>query len=229
MNTTGKLSDFKHPAIAAKAKELTEGEVKRLEKIEAIFHFMRDGIKFGLPSTWDEMKASEVLECGFGYCNTKATLFVALCKAADMPARIHCSIIDAEIMRGVFPGFAFLFLPKTGLHSWIDVEIDGEWKQCDTYINDKALYEGSLKLLRKSGKAFGYSIAFQDGKSSCEFNFGEEGFVHMGAVIEDHGTWDDLSEYIASAKYVRMNQLLLMMYPMMAAITNRRIARIREQ
>jgi len=48
----------------------------------------------------------------------------------------------------------------------------------------------------------------------------------MGAVIVDHGTWDDLSEYIASDKYVRMNQLQLMMYPIMAAISNQKIARL---
>ena len=229
MHAVGMLSDFHHPAVAAKAKELTEGKAKRLQKTEAIFHFVRDGIPFGFPSTWDELKASEVLECGFSYCNTKASLFLALCKAADVPARIHCGLIDLEIMRGIFPGFAFPFLPKAGSHSWIDVEMDGEWKPIDSYINDKAFYERALARLRKSGRPFGYSISFQDGKSSCEFNFGEKGFVHMGAVIEDHGTWDDLSQYIASDKYVRMNRMQLMLYPMMAAISNQTIARIREQ
>jgi len=190
---------------------------------------MRDGIKFGFPSTWDELKASEVLELGFSYCNTKASLFLALCKASNIPAQIHCALIDIEIMRGIFPGFAFPFLPKAGPHSWIDVEIDGEWKSIDSHINDKAFYEGSLNRLKRSGRPFGYSVSFKDGKSSCEFNFGEKGFVHMGAVIEDHGTWDDLSEYIASEKYVRMNRMQLMSYPMMAAISNRTIDRIRKE
>ena len=51
----------------------------------------------------------------------------------------------------------------------------------------------------------------------------------MGAVIEDHGTWDDLSEYIASEKYVRMNRIQSMSYPMVAAISNRTIERIRKE
>jgi hypothetical protein len=100
-------------------------------------------------------------------------------------------------MRGIFPWFAFPFLPKAASLSWIDVDIDGEWKQIDSYINDKALYEKALEHLLMSKKTYGYSVAFRDGKSSCEFNFGEKGFVHMGAVVVDHGTWDDLSEYIA--------------------------------
>ena len=111
----------------------------------------------------------------------------------------------------------------------MDVEIDDEWKQIDSYINDKDLYEKALELLLNSKKTYVYSVAFKDGKSSCEFNFGEKGIVHMGAVVADHGSWDDLSEYIASDKYVGMNQVQLMMYPMMAAISNRNISRIREQ
>jgi hypothetical protein len=228
MNAAMTLSDFNHASITEKSKELTEGKATRLEKLEAIFYFMRDRIKFGFPSTWDELKASEVLELGFGYCNTKASLFLALCKASNIPAQIHCGLIDIEIMRGVFPGFAFPFLPKAGPHSWIDVEIDDEWKSIDSYINDKAFYERASKRLKRSGMPFGYSVSFKDEKSSCEFNFGEKGFVHMGAVIEDHGTWDDLSEYIASEKYVRMNRVQLLSYPMLAAIINRRIEMIRK-
>ncbi len=228
MNTTVILSDYTHSSIIRKSKELTEGKATRLEKLKAIFYFMRDSIKFGFPSTWDELKASEVLELGFSYCNTKANLFLALCKASNIPAKIHCALIDIDIMRGVFPGFAFPFLPKAGAHSWIDVEIEGEWKSIDSYINDKAFYEGALKRLKSSGRPFGYSVSFKDGKSSCEFNFGEKGFVHMGAVIEDHGTWDDLSEYIASEKYIRMNRMQAMSYPIMATISNRTIESIRK-
>lgn len=228
MSSVNRLSDFDHPDIVAKATELTAGKPTSLAKIESIFAFVRDEIKFGFPSTWDAVKASDVLASGFGYCNTKATLFLALCKAAGIPARIHCSLIDTAIMRGIFPGFAFPFLPKQGPHSWIEVEIDGTWQPVDSYINDSAFYENSLAHLHESGRPFGHSISFIEGKSSCEFNFGEKGFVHMGAVIEDHGTWDDLSAYMASDKYVRMNPMQRMAYPMMATISNRTIAKIRE-
>ena len=51
------------------------------------------------------------------------------------------------------------------------------------YINDQAFYERALKRLKASGTAIGYSVSFVDGKSSCEINFGEKGFVHMGAVM----------------------------------------------
>lgn len=223
------LSDYTHPAVVKKAKELTEGKEKPLDKVEAIFYFMRDRIKFGFPSTFDEVKASDVLKCGFGYCTPKATLFLALCKAANLPARIHCGLIDIEIMRGIFPSFTFPFLPKVGSHSWVDIKINGDWEAIDSYINDKVLYEKALECLGKSEREIGYSIAHKNEKSSCDFNFGEKGFAQMGAVIEDHGAWNDLSEYINSDKYIRMNRMLLLSYPIVAAINNRTVAKIRER
>ena len=221
------LSDYEHPTIRAKAKELTQAKPTLVDKMESIFLYVRDGIRFGFPPKWDQVKASETLQYGMGYCNTKATLFLALCKAIDIPARIHTGHIEIKIMKGIFPPFAFPFLPKTGGHSWMEIEVDGEWKPMDSYINDKPFYDGALKRLQESGQITAYSISLAKGVSSCEFNFGDKGFVHMGAVVDDHGTWDDYSEYMSSDKYFRMNRMQRMSYPMIAKMSNRNIERIR--
>ena len=221
------LSNYDHPTIRAKAKELTLAKPTLVDKVESIFLYVRDGIHFGFPPKWDQVKASETLQYGLGYCNTKATLFLALCKAIDIPARIHTGHIEIKIMKGIFPPFAFPFLPKSGGHSWMEIEVDGEWKPIDSYINDKPFYDGALKRLQESGQITAYSISLAKGVSSCEFNFGDKGFVHMGAVVDDHGTWDDYSEYMSSDKYFRMNRMQLMSYPMIAKMSNRNIERIR--
>ena len=109
----------------------------------------------------------------------------------------------------------------------MEIEVDGEWKLIDSYINDKLFYEGALKRLQESGKTTSFSISLAKGVSSCEFNFGEKGFVHMGAVVDDHGTWDDYSEYISSEKYISMDRMQLMSYPILAKMSNRNIERIR--
>lgn len=227
MNTHKMLSDYDHPAIRTKAEELAIDSITLLEKLESFFLFVRDEILFGFPSRWDEVKASDTLQYRMGYCNTKATLFLALCKATGIPARLHTGLIDIEIMRGIFPSFAFPFLPSAGGHTWMEIEIDGEWKPIDSYINDKPFYQGALKRFQDSGKMTAFSISHGKGTSSCEFNFGEKGFVHMGAVIEDHGTWHDYSEYMLSHKYFRMNRMQLLSYPLMARISNRNIKKIR--
>ena len=226
MNTAGKLSDYDHPSIQAVANEISAGKATVLEKVESAFVFVRDQVKFGFPPKWDQVKASETIRYGLGYCNTKATLFRALCKAINVPARIHTGLIDIKIMTGIFPSLAFPFMPSVGGHSWLEIEIEGEWKPVDSYINDKPFYQRALQRLERSGNSTGYSISCAKGGSSCEFNFGEMGFVHMGAVMEDHGVWDDFSEYMSSGKYVGMNRMLLMSYPMIARICNRRIKHI---
>jgi hypothetical protein len=109
----------------------------------------------------------------------------------------------------------------------MEIEIDGEWKPMDSYINDRRFYEGAVKRLQESGRTTAFSLCQAEGTSSCEFNFGEKGFVHMGAVVEDHGTWDDYSEYMSSEKYSSMNRLQLMSYPLIAWVSNRNIDRIR--
>ncbi len=227
MNNGRILSDHYHPAVQTKVEELTTDSMTFLEKLESLFIFVRDEIRFGFPPKWDEVKASDTLQYRKGYCNTKATLFLALCKASGIPARLHTGHIDIEIMRGIFPWFVFPFLPNAGGHTWMEIEIDGGWKSIDSYINDKPFYEGALKKLEASGKTTAFSISHRKGTSSCEFNFGEKGFVQMGAVIEDHGIWNDFSDYMSSNKYLRMNKIQLMLYPFMAWISNRNIEKTR--
>jgi len=227
MITIQRLSDFDNPVIQKKAEELTSGKQSQLEKLQSIFYFVRDEIKFGFPPKWDEMKASEVISCGLGYCNTKATLFHALCQAVQIPSRIHFASIDLQIMYGIFPSIIFPLLPKEGGHSWVEVNSDGKWNSIDSYINDKNFYKKALEKLKASDRNIGYSISFIDGKSSCEFNFGDKGFVHMGAVVEDHDTWEDASDYFASDKYLKLEGFRKKFFLAITKIANRNIERIR--
>ena len=64
MTTGGRLSDFDHPAIQEKAKELTSGKSTVIDKVESIFSYVRDEIQFGFPSKWEQVKASETLQYG---------------------------------------------------------------------------------------------------------------------------------------------------------------------
>ncbi len=228
MHTAIRLADFEDPSVTSLSTKLTGGKDSSLEMVRSIFHFVRDEIQFGFTPKWDKVKASETLLYGLGYCNTKATLFNALCRAAGIQVRIHYGLIDIRIMRGILPQFVFPFMPKLGGHSWCEVLLDGQWKPIDSYINDKLLYDKAVMHLKQSGHPIGYSVSYRDGKSSCEFNFGELGFVHMGAVREDHGVWEDASEYFATDKYPRFNRLQALCYPLLAILSNRNIAHIRQ-
>jgi hypothetical protein len=224
------LSDHHHPDIVAKARQLSIGRFTPMEQLDSLFHFVRDEIEFGFPpqaSQWDRMKASEVLALGKGYCNTKATLLLALCRALEIPARVHYSTIDINIMRGILPWFAFPFLPRYVNHSWLEVQLRDEWKPLDSYVNDLPFYKGCR--LELGERKLGYSLSFIDGKCSETFNFGEEGFVHMGAVHEDLGAFEDAGQFFATEAYRPLTAFQRLTYPLMVKTANRRIARIRRE
>ena len=227
MNEGMKLSDYDDPLVQAKAGELINPAASREENLRSIFMYLRDDIRFGFPPVWDKVRASETIRLGIGYCNTKATLFNALCKVAGIPSRIHTGLIDVKILKGIFPAYVFSIMPGAGGHSWTEVEVNGEWKPVDSYINDLPFYNTALKLLQSTGRKTGYSLSMEKGPTSCEFNFGEKGFVHMGAVVEDHGVWDDFADYMASDKYLTLKGVRLMVFKSLMRTGNRNIMRIR--
>lgn len=101
----------------------------------------------------------------------------------------------------------------------MDVEVEGDWKPIDSYINDHLYYEGALRHLEVSGRDIGYSIYRLRGPSSCGFDFGGRGFVQLGAVVDDHGTWPDFPGYNGSEQYSGVSRLQLMVYPMLATLS----------
>jgi hypothetical protein len=107
------------------------------------------------------------------------------------------------------------------------VQIEGEWKPVDSYINDEELFRAARSRLKQSGRSIGYSIACVDGKCSCELNFGEKGFAQMGAVVEDHGSWDDASQFYATEKYVTFNAVQRLFYPVVARLSNANIEKLK--
>lgn len=223
-----KLADFTAPSVQDKARELTRDAKGARDKLARLFLFVRDGIAFGFPPEGDFVRASETLERGLGQCNTKATLLLALCKAAGLSARIHFSLISREIQKGFFTGIAYRLLPRELSHSWIEVEIDGQWRRIDTFINDLALFDAAKAEVRRRGWQTGYSVALKDGEASAELDLEHEAFQQMQAVTDDHGSWDDPADYYASPLYRnRPGALRLWVYRRMIAGINRRVEALR--
>ena len=229
MKTREKLSDYDHPSVQKAAARLTNRETTVRGKLERLFHYVRDDIKFGFHKKWDLIKASQIIELGLGQCNNKSTLFLALCQAVGIPARVHYGLIKTEIMRGIFPGIALVFMPRQGSHSWLEVEVEGKWRRIDSYIVDKELFEVAKRGLLNKGWNIGYAVACPKGKCSCEFNIDREEFVQMGAVVGDHGIWGDASEFYATENYVSMNAVLFFSYKLMMSGFNKKIEEMRTQ
>jgi transglutaminase-like putative cysteine protease len=228
MNTMLKLADENHPLVRKTAKKLTGSENTVRDKLHKLFYFVREDIKFGFTAKGDLMKASETIQAGIGQCNNKGTLLLALCKAANIPARVHFSLIRKEIQKGIFGGLGYRLLPPLLSHCWIEVEVDGRWRRIDSYINDAAFYRGGLLELKRKGWDTGYSISGTCGNSSAEFNIDDEKFVQMDAVETDHGIWEDPADYFVTNKYQnRPGFFRLWVYRRMVKSLNKTVQRLR--
>lgn len=195
------LADAGDPLVRATATRLTRSAPDTRGKVGNLFHYVRDDVRFGFPRNGDLTSASETIRLGYGQCNTKGTLFLALCKAAGIPARLHFSLIDKSIQRGIFHGVAYRLLPERLSHSWLEVEIDGTWRRLDGYINDAPFFQAAQNELRRRGWDTGFSIADGSCAASIAFAPEQETFVQMEAVLDDHGVWDEPAAYYRSPAY----------------------------
>lgn len=211
------------------AKELTFGKNSDMEKLESIFYYVRDKVKFAFLKEADFLTASQVIKRGEGQCNNKSILFQALNQAAGLESRIHFSTIKKSIHFGLFKGLVYLLMPKEISHSWIEVKIDGQWKGIDTYINDYDFFNGSKKMLKKLGVETGLSVSCAVGEASADFNIDGSKYSQMGAVVKSQGTYMEANDYFTSGEHKNNpGKLKMFIYRLHVEGINRRIRELRE-
>lgn len=108
--------DHRDPAIAALARELASPD--RRVAVARMVAWVHDNLS-KQPST-NLSSASQVLAARVGDCTEHTALFVALARAAGIPAREVSGLVYGGDEIG---GFAW--------HAWAEVEIDGRWRRVD--------------------------------------------------------------------------------------------------
>ena len=83
-----RILDFNHPTIEQLVLNRRWDGLSDYHKIGAAYHFVKDEIMFGYNQS-DNLTASQVLKDGYGQCNTKATLFMALLRRLGIQCRFH--------------------------------------------------------------------------------------------------------------------------------------------
>lgn len=132
--------DSDHPDVIAQARRLTEGCRSDREKLERIYYFVRD-MPYDILASFrylaeGKRRASDVLQAGHAFCMGKASSFVALCRAAAIPARVgfqqlHCPdkpFMSEEVRR--------LWGDRTlPWHSLGEAYLGGRWLKLDATID----------------------------------------------------------------------------------------------
>ena len=109
-----RLLDFTAAELAALIEKRGWRSLPPRDRIGAAYYFVRDEILFGYNSS-DDLPASRGLAEGYGQCNTKATLLMALLRALEIPCRLHGFTIHKSLQKGIVTGLFYALAPRTTL------------------------------------------------------------------------------------------------------------------
>ena len=173
--------DSETESVKRKAQELTRGLKTDREKAVALYYFVRDSIKhnpYAEGSHPEDFKASVILQRGYGYCQHKALLLVALARAARIPARLGFVDVRDHLLspkfRAMIGGDNLLIQ-----HGYAELYIDGKW------VHASPAYD--LGTCRKMGFVPVDFDGIHDARDSA---YNQRGKPHIEYVV-DHGTYDD--------------------------------------
>src|ERR1700757_3572811 len=134
--------DADHPLVAALAEKLTQGRQAHVERIRAIYLYVRD-LPYDVLESFrylaaGQHAASAVLEHGVAFCMGKASSFVALSRAAGVPARVAFQTLDSPEKEFLSPEVRALWGGKRGRplpwHSLGEAFLNGRWVKLDATI-----------------------------------------------------------------------------------------------
>ncbi|QQT28720.1 transglutaminase [Sphingobacterium siyangense] len=190
-----KILDYSHDSIQKLVNESEWNQLDMISRIKAIYNFVRDEIKFGYNLS-DNISASAVLKDGYGQCNTKATLLMALLRATEIPNRIHGFTIDKALQKGAITGIWYKLSPKNILHSWVEILVDEQWYFLEGVILDK-IYLAKLQEKNSDCKTTfcGYGAYTDNFKNPpIDWNLNNT-FIQDKGINQDFGLFDTPDEF----------------------------------
>lgn len=184
------ILDFEHASIQALIERRAWRGLDVHQAIAAVYTFVKDEIQFGYNSD-DAIQASRVLADGYGQCNTKSSLFMAILRALGIGCRFHGFTIDNRLQKGAIPSYLFFLAPQRILHSWVEVYYQGRWLELEGFIIDQGFLQQIQAGFSQCQNFSGYGIA-----TSClqkpdnEFN-GDSTYIQSEGIVDDFGVFDD--------------------------------------
>ncbi len=223
------LLDYNHPKIQQLITERKWAEKDEFEKIKQIYYFVKNEIVFGYNSK-DEFKASEVLEQGYGQCNTKATLLMALLRGVGAPTRIHGFLIDKAMQKGALVGLTYMLAPAKVSHTWVEVYFNGNWIALEGVIPDESYYNAVKgKLEKRDDGYYGYAIAMKD---KCADNLcfvGKDTYSQSLAITDDVGIFDSPELFLKKFSNIPSPIKQFLFEKILSKRLNKRLQKIRNR
>ena len=223
-----KMLDFSHKSIQRLIISRDWLNLNEFDKIKSIYNFVRDEIKFGY-NVSDKIPASKVLKDGYGQCNTKGTLFMALLRGGGIPCRVHGFTIDKELQKGAMTGIVYRNAPKNVFHSWDEVYYQDKWYNLEAFILDKDyLTKLQNKFSDCTGSFCGYGVAVTDFQNpTIEWNANDT-YIQSEGINQDFGVYDSPDELLKEHGQ-EMSKCKELMYRLIGRrLMNRNVKKIRK-
>lgn len=173
--------NFDDPLVADYADEISQGFTDPLAKAIEVFRRVRDDFRYDpylVPVKPEGFRASTVIERGYGFCITKATLLAAVARRVGVPSRLGFANVknhlNTDKLRNLMGTDIFYW------HGYTELFLNGRWVKATPAFN-KTLCE-----------RFGFNLPDFDGVHDSRFAaLDSEGNLHM-EYLADHGTFADL-------------------------------------
>ncbi len=221
------LLNFSDPAIRRLVERRGWRALPEFERVKAIYGFVRDEVLFGY-NVDDSIPASRVLADGFGQCNTKGTLFMALLRCCGIPCRVHGFAIDKKLQKGAMAGLVYALAPENVFHSWVEVWLDGVWYELEAFILDKPYLE-SLQAAHPDcvGAFCGYGVAVRDFRHPVIDFDRNNTYIQSEGINQDFGTYDSPDQLLRE-HHQEISPLKAFVYRNLGRhLMNRNVAKIR--
>ena len=191
------MLDYDHYMIRKLISGRGWSRLREFERIKAIYDYVRDEILFGY-NVDDGIQASRVLKDGYGQCNTKGTLFMALLRAVGIPCRIHGFTIRKELQKGAMTGFVYRHAPENIFHSWVEVLCEGHWYELEAFIIDSKYLKNLQRKYREcTGDFCGFGVCVTDLQHPIiDFNRNNT-YIQSEGINRDFGIYESPDQLLA--------------------------------
>ena len=191
-----RMLDYSHPSIRRLVQMKKWDTLEPFACIRAIYCFVRDDILFGY-NVDDGIPASRILSEGYGQCNTKGTLFMALLRSCGVPCRVHGFTIDKKLQKGAMTGFVYRNAPRNILHSWGEELLEDQWYELEGIILDKPYLEKLQQANPGCTGAFcGYGVAVEDFRNPVIDFDRNHTYIQKEGIHQDFGVYDSPDELL---------------------------------
>ena len=205
------LCDSNNEHIVSKAEELAKGAEIPKEASMKVFYFVRDQIPFLFCKP--ELKASNTLAKGGGFCVTKTNLQVALLRAMRIPARYRLLDLSKEVLKGMMPNFLLKTMDTIRFHPWCECYLSGKWIVCETLF-DEPLYNAAIEA----------GVLSREEVPTIDWDGDNDLKIVTPWILEDKGAFASLDDVFRKAQREDHSPQFLMriaIYPLCNRQTNR--------